>query len=184
MATDVRGALGRLGAAAAVAVMCAGAGTRAASDPSVTSFNAIPTLHVVLFGQSRYLVSDAILGAIRRLAEPRCGSLLTYFRDEQGRMLADNLEKSGRSARDYLSDLRFAEGTGMEQCDVGHIVAATQPGSHVVFICSLQFERQFRPDPHSAQMIVIHEFLHSLGLGENPPTSKQITETVTARCGD
>jgi hypothetical protein len=30
---------------------------------------------------------------------------------------------------------------------------------------------------------VIHEVLHSLGLGENPPSSDHITERVRARCG-
>ena len=32
--------------------------------------------------------------------------------------------------------------------------------------------------------IVLHEFLHTLGLGENPPTSRAITERVAVRCGD
>jgi hypothetical protein len=31
--------------------------------------------------------------------------------------------------------------------------------------------------------MVIHEMLHSLGLGENPPSSREITKQVTARCG-
>ena len=31
---------------------------------------------------------------------------------------------------------------------------------------------------------MIHEFLHTLGLGENPPTSQAITEQVEFRCGD
>jgi hypothetical protein len=30
-------------------------------------------------------------------------------------------------------------------------------------------------------LIVIHEFLHTLGLGENPPTSAAITAQVLAR---
>ena len=33
------------------------------------------------------------------------------------------------------------------------------------------------------EILLIHELLHSLGLGENPPTSAQITNTVMARCG-
>jgi hypothetical protein len=31
--------------------------------------------------------------------------------------------------------------------------------------------------------MIIHEELHSLGLGENPPDSKEITQQVIARCG-
>jgi hypothetical protein len=30
--------------------------------------------------------------------------------------------------------------------------------------------------------MVIHEILHTLGLGENPPTSVEITQRVEARC--
>lgn len=33
-----------------------------------------------------------------------------------------------------------------------------------------------------AEAIVIHEMLHSLGLGENPPTSDYITSRVMERC--
>jgi hypothetical protein len=32
------------------------------------------------------------------------------------------------------------------------------------------------------QMVVIHEVLHTLGLGENPPSSDQITRRVDLRC--
>jgi hypothetical protein len=32
-------------------------------------------------------------------------------------------------------------------------------------------------------MILIHEWLHTLRLGENPPTSLEITAQVTERCG-
>ncbi|MGH9253012.1 MAG: hypothetical protein ACRD3C_00415 [Vicinamibacterales bacterium] len=40
-----------------------------------------------------------------------------------------------------------------------------------------------RPRLSGARGLVIHEFLHALGLGENPPTSDEITERVTAKCG-
>ena len=36
--------------------------------------------------------------------------------------------------------------------------------------------------PVRAQAIVIHEVLHTLGLGENPPSSTEITARVLARC--
>jgi hypothetical protein len=31
--------------------------------------------------------------------------------------------------------------------------------------------------------MIIHEMMHTLGLGENPPTTFEITERVMARCG-
>ena len=34
-----------------------------------------------------------------------------------------------------------------------------------------------------AEIIVLHEALHTLGLGENPPLSAVITDRVAARCG-
>jgi hypothetical protein len=33
------------------------------------------------------------------------------------------------------------------------------------------------------EILLIHEFLHTLGLGENPPTSDAITQRVAVRCG-
>jgi len=38
-------------------------------------------------------------------------------------------------------------------------------------------------DPGFATNVVIHEMLHALGLGENPPTSEEITRQVVKRCG-
>jgi hypothetical protein len=43
-------------------------------------------------------------------------------------------------------------------------------------------ERQ-RRDPGLTAALIIHEELHSLGLGENPPSSQAITAQVIARCG-
>jgi hypothetical protein len=34
-----------------------------------------------------------------------------------------------------------------------------------------------------AEIAVIHEALHTLGLGENPPDSREITRRVAERCG-
>jgi hypothetical protein len=40
----------------------------------------------------------------------------------------------------------------------------------------------YRVDSWAAEFIVIHELLHTLGLGENPPTPQDITRRVKARC--
>jgi len=39
-----------------------------------------------------------------------------------------------------------------------------------------------RSEPGVAESLVIHEVLHTLGLGENPPASVEITRRVEARC--
>ena len=62
-------------------------------------------------------------------------------------------------------------------------VATTSPGSRFVMICGKQFlEAHAAGDGYAADLI-IHEELHSLGLGENPPSSAEITARVIARCG-
>jgi hypothetical protein len=41
-------------------------------------------------------------------------------------------------------------------------------------------------NPQQREYVVasfIHEILHTLGLGENPPSSREITKRVIARCG-
>jgi hypothetical protein len=37
-------------------------------------------------------------------------------------------------------------------------------------------------NPSLSEFMVIHEMLHTLGLGENPPSSFEITEQVRRRC--
>ena len=37
-------------------------------------------------------------------------------------------------------------------------------------------------NPTLAEAMVIHEMLHTLGLGENPPTTFEITDRVLSRC--
>jgi len=34
------------------------------------------------------------------------------------------------------------------------------------------------------ELLLIHEILHTLGLGENPPSTDAIIRQVTIRCGD
>ena len=40
-----------------------------------------------------------------------------------------------------------------------------------------------RQRPDHAEIVVLHEMLHSLGLRENPRRSAEITRQVEARCG-
>jgi hypothetical protein len=50
----------------------------------------------------------------------------------------------------------------------------------VVFICFRQLSLLRREEQEA---VLIHEMLHSLGLGENPPESVAITAQVLKRCG-
>ena len=58
----------------------------------------------------------------------------------------------------------------------------TTPGSRTVRICPQFTQRQLR-DPVLAEIVILHEALHTLGLGENPPLSTVITARVAAHCG-
>jgi hypothetical protein len=62
-------------------------------------------------------------------------------------------------------------------------LAVTRPGNRVVFVCGARFQKEMSRNSRNAEAIVIHELLHSLGLGENPPSSDHITARVRAQCG-
>ena len=130
-------------------------------------------------GQGRLAVRRAVEHAENRLADPRCQGVLSDFPDELG-PLGAKLQASGRTPAQALGDLRFFDDGMAPQCQTGTVMAFTHPGSQVIRVCGRQFSDR---DPEAATIIVIHEFLHALGLGENPPTGREITARVAARCG-
>jgi hypothetical protein len=130
--------------------------------------------------ETRLAVSWSLEEASRWLAAVRCQSLLTEFRDQNGQPLADRLTVLGSDIQAYFRRIRFVEGSSYRMCRSA--AAFTSPGSFVVFICDSEFQNIWRSDKLRAAAIVLHEALHSLGLGENPPTSVQITNRVLALC--
>lgn len=139
--------------------------------------------HLVLIGRTRLAVSDALDGAIRRLADDRCQLVLTDFADREGRLLRMSLERSGQTSAAALAALYFVDGDDTPQCRTNENLGAfTEPGSRVVHVCGKRFV-QFARKPVLGELLLIHEFLHTLGLAENPPTSAQITKVVLRRCG-
>ncbi len=128
-------------------------------------------------------VRDAVRTAESKLASPACLQVFSDFRDGSGRSIQENLDRLGHSATIHLGSILFYDGHGYARCDDRSTIASTSPGSHVVYICAPQFLEKQRRDPGLVAVLVIHEELHSLGLGEDPPTSKEITARVIARCG-
>ena len=124
----------------------------------------------------------AIQGATRRLAHSRCLRLLKEFTDGSGRPLEAVLEDKGQTAQSHLDQLLFYDGTVEGRCRDARVMAYTAPESAVVFICGARFAQEHRRAPAETEAIVIHEMLHTLGLGENPPTPYQITSRVFSRC--
>jgi hypothetical protein len=129
------------------------------------------------------LLAQAVHAATEKLAQPACAAILSDFRDAEGRTLQENLDATGQSPSGYLGLLVFFDGAGASRCEDRSILATTTPGSRVVTICTPQFFARQRRDPAIAPVLLIHEALHSLGLGEKPPSSLEITSAVIARCG-
>jgi hypothetical protein len=121
----------------------------------------------------------ALAGAHERLGRPECRRLFSDYADEKGHPLQERLDTFGFSGQEFLRYIGFYEGYGHRRCGQTQVLAFTQPGSLAVRVCP-QIAKQ---DREVVELVLIHELLHSLGLGENPPSSAEITRQVTRRCG-
>lgn len=167
--------MGRVVAMAAWAGLLAG-GSEAAPpaplDPKGRMIASSPTAGSVVMARE---------GAARRLANPRCAEVFRDFADDQGRPLQEKLDTYGLTGPEYLSLIYFADGSDDGRCGEESVLANTTPGSRLVAVCR-RFARAYRDNRTWAEVVVIHEALHTLGLGENPPTSSQISTRVASRC--
>jgi hypothetical protein len=151
------------------------AGSASAQTPGIYGFLDIET---------RLAVRLAVEGAAARLARPDCQEIFADFEDQSGQRLSTKLMASGKRPLDAFGELRFLDDRGARQCLRKGPVAFTRAGSSSIRVCTERFKHAFRSNHKSTEIILIHEFLHALGLGENPPTSHAITEQVNVRCGD
>ena len=116
--------------------------------------------------------------------------VLDDFTDEQGRPLSATVGNLRLGVGARLWDLLFVDGTEEALCADSATAAFTTLRGRVVYVCAARFASSAQPLTGLAgEILVIHEFLHSLGLPESPSTpgaftSAQITERVWARCGD
>ena len=120
-------------------------------------------------------------GAMRRLRAPACRALLDEFEDAGGRPLAARLADFGVTADRYLAMIPFLDGTGRPLCRDDQSQLLTARGVTRVLVCR-SFLQTVAQERVTAEVYVIHEMLHTLGLGENPPTSQEITRRVKSRC--
>ena len=124
----------------------------------------------------------ALDGARARLGAPQCQGVLDDFRDAAGRVLREALEATGQSPEGYLSFIVFFDGQSNLRCRRKGILAVSAPGSRAVYICPETFATMTHRNRTWVEATLIHETLHTLGLGENPPSSVEITERVMQRC--
>ena len=139
---------------------------------------------------SRVRISDPLVKTVvrhgldeasRLLEQPRCQAILTEFHDQQDRPLADKLTALGVNISRYLRLVIVLDGSQNHRC--GDTQAFTAPGSRVVFVCGRSVLQTWRESSARLVVALIHEVLHTLGLGENPPSSEEITDKIRLRCG-
>ncbi len=138
---------------------------------------------ILLQGRARAVVDSAVDGALRRLATESCQRVLQDFRDASTQTLEARLKVLDRTVAEYVADVYFVDGDDSTQCRLNDAtVAFTEPGSRVIHICARRFAEELTRRPDTGEILIIHELLHSLGLGENPPTATHITAQVGFRC--
>jgi len=129
-------------------------------------------------------LTNALDGAVDWLADEGCRQIFTEFHDLSGRPLTERLAELKVDGPAFLRLIVWYDGTFSSQCRSGGPLAYTAPGSRVVFICTQLFADATFSNLDLGRAVVLHEALHSLGLGENPPSSREITRRVRTMCGE
>ena len=126
-------------------------------------------------------VRRAIDLALAKLAWPGCPRVYEDFELPNGGTPRSELDRIGIGPEEWLESLVFIDGSRDPVCRIGRAVLTTTPGSQVIRVCPGFAQFQLR-DPGLSASLIIHESLHALGLGENPPSSSEITQHVERRC--
>ncbi len=127
---------------------------------------------------------DVLREAAARLSTPECAALLLDFDDVRtGRPLADTLSISGLDLEYWLRSVHFLTGDGRAGCANRRTLAYTPIGSTIVWVCPLALEKIRRPQQGLIANVLVHETLHTLGPGEDPPSPKEIMPRVENHCG-
>ena len=164
----------RFGTVAALAVLLAPAAGLPAAEIAAGRIQ-------TRLGADTMAVFAALNGAQRKLRDPECQRLLTDFTDGEGRTLAESLARFGTEPADYLTTITIRDGAdGASLCRRPWTAAVTTPNARFLYVCGA-FRWQGRG---ARENTLIHEMLHTLGLGENPPRSDAISAQVARRCGN
>jgi hypothetical protein len=128
------------------------------------------------------VVRRAVEEAKTRLHVAECEGLVDEFKDPDGVSLRKRLEDQDMTIEARLDAIRFVDASESEHCRSSNTYAFAVRAGLVVYVCPRTMEKALRRQPARVQAVVIHELLHTVGLGENPPTSTYITARVEARC--
>ena len=130
--------------------------------------------------RERQAVQRSVELAARQLRQSDCLKVFSEFQLPNGSTPLENLRATGLTAEEFLYTLNWENGVDSPRCDPGALLATTL-NSRRVFVCP-GFARMLATRPAFGSTLVIHEQLHALGLGENPPTSLYITARVFHWC--
>lgn len=169
--------------ALAVCLLTSAAPVASAPSPGSTTTDARMARSVFFEAETEVYMRRAIDGAAVRLSRPACQDVLADFTDASGEHLATTLAASGKNPAEAFALLRFYDDRDAPQCAGGSTLAFTEVGSGIVRVCGRRFKSRYLGNRAAAEILMIHEFLHTLGLEENPPTSQAITDQVELRCG-
>ena len=140
-----------------------------------------PNVHIV-DPVVRDTTRRALNDAARWLSGSHCAQLFSEFQDADGQPLERRLRQLQSTPVQYLRLVYFNDGELNAPCKRDGILAFTQVGSRVVYVCGRDFARSWNKEPRQIVATLIHEMLHSLGLGENPPTPREISDRVQKLC--
>jgi hypothetical protein len=128
--------------------------------------------------EDQIAVRMGLHSALARLKRPGCAAVFQEFVLPDGRTAQGELDHRQIGPEKLLESLVFSDGNRASACHNGRSLLITTPGSPLIRVCP-GFAR-LRPGPSA--VLIIHESLHALGLGENPPSSREITNRVERRC--
>jgi hypothetical protein len=117
----------------------------------------------------RDAVERTLWKAAQSLQAPKCQTLLTEFSDQRGRALTERLGELKMSIAEYLDAIIVEDRERHPRCGDEGVLAFTVVGSRIIYVCGRAFARAAQRDAEEARATLVHELLHSLGLGENPP---------------
>ena len=132
-------------------------------------------------GFEQTTVRRAVDLAVAKLALPGCPDVYGDFRLANGSTPGDELARLGIGPAEFLQRLLFVDGSRDRHCRRGRAVLTATPGSRVIRVCPRFAEFQLR-DANLSASLIIHESLHALGLGEDPPSGRDITQRIERRC--